>query len=385
MAIYTKLGLHIMATGQFEADRILREVPPAVVKFLLPCDAGFWNGIRVPEVAICPPETLVIGKPMHGTIILGVGLGEEYRAGYTPAQVADAYWTKYQQPMLEAYPRVDVWEIFNEFEHDTSLDPGAQYTWYAQCCAEVARRLWLVGKRAAVCALATHRPDIATFPNWENWFTPALDACRNYGALFSRHGYDAGAPNADGSLRYRDDYQRFMRLGYPDVRFVITECGWDWSPVHGRGGVSITDYVRDYCIPLEMQLRQDACVVGATLYCYGTGGSNQQFDAADPKREFADAWISFSEANPLTVAPPVPPAPPPLGPDEYRVTAGALNVRAHPWTGATVPAIVGLLKQNDRVTVYDTVKFGAMTWGWALIHADGNLWVSMRYLGKQAG
>lgn len=381
MALLSKLGLHVMPMGQFEAAQIITQAPAAVHKFILPIDAGFWNGIRVPEVALCPPETFVIGKPLHGTIILGVGLGEEYRAGYTPAQVAEAYWDKYQAPMLEAYPRVNGWEIFNEFEHDTSFEPGPQYTWYAQCCAEVAARLYAHGKCGVVCALATHRPDIAAYPNWENWFIPALDACRYYGAVFSRHGYDQGYPSADGSLRYRDDLARFARMGYADVRMVITECGWDWSPVHGRGA-SITEYVRDYVIPLEMALRQDAGVIGATLYCYGTGGANQQFDAADPKGEFMQAWISFVEANPLTVAPPVPPTPPPLAPEQYRVTAGALNVRAHPWTGNVTPPVVAMLRQGDVVTVYDVVKFGSMAHGWALIHADGNLWVSARYLSK---
>jgi len=382
MTIYSKLGLHIMATGQFEAGRILREAPPAVVKFLLPIDQGFWDGIRVPDVSDVQPQTLAIGKPMHDTIILGVGLGEEYRAGYTPDQVAEAYWSKYQAPMIQGYPNIPIWEIFNEFEHDSDFDPGPQYLWYAQCCAEVAARLWAHGKRAAVCALATHRPNVIDFPNWEQWFIPALEACRNYGAIFSRHGYDAVLPTSDGSLRYRDDLRRFAGLGYTDVKIVITECGWDWPPVHARGG-SIGDYVAQYCVPLEMELRKDERVVGATLYCYGTGGANQQFDAADPKNEFANAWISWAREHPLPDSPTTPPAPPPLGPDQYVVAnCTALNVRAHPWTGATTPLIQRVVKNGDVVTVYAVCKFGSMTWGWALISTAGNEWVSMRYLAR---
>ena len=381
--IYTKLGIHIMATGQFEAGRILRTVPPAVTKFILPIDGGFWNGVRVPEVQDCQPGTLVIGKPLHGTIILGVGLGEEYRAGYTPDQVAEAYWTKYQAPMLDAYPRVDAWEVFNEFEHDTELDAGAQYTWYAQCCAAMAKRLWQVGKRGAICALATHRPNLSQFPDWERWYLPALAACRSYGAIFTRHGYDAGYPSPDGSLRYRDDLQRFIRLGYPDVKMVITECGWDWPPIHDRP-TSVSDYVRDYCIPYERLLREDPGVIGATLYCYGTGGANKQFDAADPKNEFADAWIEFALANALTSDPPVPPVPPPLQPDQYRVhNCSVLNVRGHPWGDNLVsPPLVGQLLAGSIVTVYDTTKFGDMVHPWAAISKSGSQWVRSDYLTK---
>jgi hypothetical protein len=374
--IFSKLGLHIMATGQFEASRILRETPPAVVKFILPIDAGFWNGIRVPEVADCQPQTLIIGKPMHGNIILGVGLGEEYRAGYTPDKVAEAYWTKYQAPMIEAYPKIQMWEIFNEFEHDTELDPGAQYRWYAQCCAAVAQRLHAAGKRAAICALATHRPNVLDCPQWEQWFIPALEACRNYDAIFSRHGYDSVVPSIDGSLRYRDDLRRFAALGYGDVKIVITECGWDWPPVHSRGG-SMADYINQYCVPLEMAMREDSGVVGATLYCYGTGGANQQFDAADPKNEFANAWIALAQAHPI------PPTVPPLAPDQYRVyNCQALNMRGFPWTGATAPPVMRVLQNGETVTVYSVCKFGSMAYGWALISPNGNEWVSARYLSR---
>jgi hypothetical protein len=257
MAPVSKLGPH-WQLGGFNIKEWLELAPPAGALFCLPLDGGFRGGIRVDEVNFCLPGTLAIGHIMlhDGPIILGYGLGEEYRAGYTPEQVALAYWNHYLRPMAEAYPRVDVWAYFNEFEHDGDFDAGTQYTWYATICAHLCRWLYeQYGKRSAMGSLATHRPDRAQFPNWETWYTPILDACQRYGGYWARHGYDYAMPDEDGSLRYRDDIRRFAKIGYPNINVIVTECGNDWPPVKKR--CSLQDYANGYCATLEMKLRED--------------------------------------------------------------------------------------------------------------------------------
>jgi hypothetical protein len=402
MAQKTKLGPHMQFDG-FEGWRWLTAAPPAVAKFCTPKDGGFDAGARIAEIDRCSEFTLAIGHPMlSDKIILGTGLGEEYRAGYTPLQVATVYCNKFLLPLARAYPRIDFWEPYNEFEVDTDF-PGfplgdhgaeAQHRWYCEVCYETAKILWQqVGKRCALGAWSTGRPNSTDYPNWHLWVTPILRAVAEYGAIWSRHGYDpspndagaGGDPTAGGSLRYRDDLARFAAMGYPDIRCVITECGWDWPPVHDRLG-NIAEYVSRYCAKLEMALRADAHCLGATLYTHGTGGvSRNSFNTADPKNVFVDAWIAWANANAMPDVPPIKPGDgsASLAEDEYRiVNCKAVNVRAFPWLWEPTPPMVRTAPAGEIVRVYTILRYGTMMSGWALIDSSGGQWVNAYYLGK---
>jgi hypothetical protein len=113
-------------------------------------------------------------------------------------------------------------------------------------------------------------------------------------------------------------------------------------------------------------------------------GAWEDFNIADPKLQFVNAWIEWCKKcpwNPGGIEPP--PPPPPLAEDEYRiVNCKAVNVRAFPWLWYPTPPIVRTAAAGEIVRVYTILRYGTMMSGWALIDSSGGQWVNAYYLGK---
>jgi hypothetical protein len=356
-----KLGPHFLPGGDDCTQQWLK-LKPAVAKFVYSFDIA--NGV--------PPEVLCVGRPEEDF------LSQHPLLSGDPVALAQQFAATVLAPLVQRYPRIDVWEGPNEIDIRTSQPDGLQrMDWYSAFLAEYARQMDLLGKRALVGAWAVGNPE---FSIWQR-YVPVLQACRDHHAILSRHSY--GPLDQWYSFRHRQDEAAFQQLGFANTPVIISECGADrlgnfpgrWRKVWGD---RIDRYWQEYLLPFTQEIEKDAYVLGATLFTVGTGFSQawRDFDVTDTN--LVANLASYAQTLPPE-APPV--TPPPSYPyDIYVVKTGPLNTRLYPWTGESVPNVIRQLEQGEQVKVYGIYKPKGMIFGWGSLSPDSNEWVNMQYL-----
>jgi hypothetical protein len=357
-----KLGPHYLPGGESFTQQWL-QLKPAVAKFAYSFDVA--NS--------APPEVLCVGRPDESFLAQHPILSGD------PAALAQQFAATIFAPLVQRYPRIDVWEGPNEI--GIAPNETERMQWYAAFLGEFGRQMDLLGKRALLGAWAVGTPE---FNLWQ-YYLPVLQACRDHRAILSRHSY--GPLDQWYSFRHRKDEAMFQPLGFANTPVIISECGADrlgnfpgpWRQVWGNRSDS---YWQEYLLPFTQEIEKDAYVLGATLYTVGTG--------------FSEAWRNFDVAdtgligNLAGYAQTLPPeAPPPTTPPTYpftvyRVKTAPLNSRLYPWTGESQPPVVRQLKAGDQVKVFGIYKPEGMTFGWGSLSPDSNEWVNMQYLERSA-
>jgi hypothetical protein len=235
------------------------------------------------------PGTLTLGRANDFGHLGGQGFDpNRQRLAQTPAQALDQY-RAFLQPYIDSNARIQAWEGPNEpvlrSSDKESTDPAVKAAydedrkqtmhWYAEFCYLFAEWLHGQGKIAVIGSWASGQPRVEDNA-WQHWGR-ALQASRDFGALQAFHDY-AG----DISLaRVKYNNAEWSKLGYPNLRQVITELGvneygggWkslyaDWSDCYARLIRPWLDAV--YALPME---------VDATWFTDGTGG-NLAWDGLD--------------------------------------------------------------------------------------------------------
>jgi len=347
-----KLGPHFMLGGQGLETWLAAK--PTVAKFV-----DNFDGVKFAD-----PLTLVVGRvtEQHGW---QVGVGDP---------VASAGWyADMIGVQMQKTPRVDVWEGPNEpVLYDASTPLGQKLVavhWHAQFSYEFARQIFIMGKRAAIGVWSVGYPDQEALLSW----TQGLKALNEFQALYARHSY--GPLDLDYAFRHKRDRDVFALQGFSNVKMLITECGTEsvggMRPWRQQYGGDVNAYFDQWVKPFHGTLMVDDYVIGATLFTLGGGGGSQWHDYDVAGTGFVNRVRELD----------VPQEKPPIGGENmYVVTAGSLNVRAHPWAGNVEPPKVGLLKGGDVIYVFGWYKDADMPVGWGCIATDGNAWVSGKYI-----
>ena len=380
----TKLSPHHMSGGS-DTSKWLREARPSVLK----CVGDFG-----PQFDALP-GTLVLGRMVDDGALDGQGADINRQSrNQTAAHAADQY-VQFLRDYIRLNPQVAIWEAYNEqnFEYDPvreNSDPMFRSAmqasrirtmqWYAEFLYLFAQKLSQLGKRAALGGWAVGNPDRSLWVAYRR----ALDATRDFNAVLTRHEY--GPLDGHLSLRYRSDQDHFTAMGYPNVPVIISECGGDNVPGSGPWrsfyGNNVSRYWNELLLPYTKAIELDSYVIGATVFTSG-GAGWRDFDITGSG--LVDLVIQYANrvVTPPVIVPPVvtpPPVPPAVPAGMHKVTATVLNVRAHPWTGITVPTLVRQLPKDSLVRVMGTYKTAGMQFGWASLSNNSNEWVSMQYL-----
>ena len=355
-----KLGPHYLPGGEALTQQWL-QLKPAVAKFCYQFDLA----------KDADPNTLRVGRPDENFI------GQHPLLSGDPLALARQMAQEVYAPLIAAHPAIDAWEGPNEI--GCNPDQVAEMQWYSAFLGELGKQIQLLGKRACLGAWSVGSPELSL---WQH-YVPVLRACRDYGAILSRHAY--GPLDQWYSFRHRQDEATFQQLGFAGTPLIISECGADrlgnfpgpWRKVWGD---RVEGYWQDYLLHFTQELEKDEYVLGATLFTVGTGFSEvwRNFDVADTR--LVDLIAGYAQ----TLPPDVPPGagyPYSL----YRVNAQKLNVRLYPWTGESVPQVVRQLAQGEQVQVFGIYKPEGMTYGWGALSPDSNEWVNMHYLDRLAG
>jgi hypothetical protein len=363
-----KLAPHVMDEGQPSAIAFMTQLQPTTIKVILDLDS--LRNDRMMDVlrTAAAQQVLIVGRRWGDADIdvAAPNMLAEARRYYDGGGQTQSFTT-----LAQAFPMIQIWEGPNEVDVKTP----AQMSNYAAFSYELARLMKVeAGRRAGLGAWAVGTPDAAL---WQHW-RPALGAVLNFSAVLTRHSYGpvAGEEGTWFALRHQRDQSAFTLMGYPDMPLLITECGTDtlwnvssfnkpWRELFGYDETALTQYWAQWGKPFAEAIAQDPYVLGAHWFTFGNGGGSH--------------WDKYDLAH-LPVAETIlanPPAPiPEPWPSwaTHRVAAARLNVREFPWLGQATPDIMGQLSQGAFVKSY------CLDAGWHRIGADGNMWVSGRYL-----
>lgn len=330
--------------------------------------AGGWPhdwlalGPRVMKFhASLPPRPMP--REFEGLILIGrpaVYRGFSPEVWLRPDIAARDYFHSSISPMLEEAPWLTHVETPNEPEWDyawSAMDKRTAMEWYAAYFFEFAKIAKDHGRKAVLGNWSVGNPDL---PSWQ-WYGRALEAVQKFGAVLGRHSY--GWLNDDLAYRHRLDEREFGKLGFTHTPLVITECGAEndkgMKSWRGQYGNDMRAYYEQWLRPFEFTLRQDAYVLGATIYTVGTGGSN--------------AWLGHDVSNTPIVQylgelarepwPTTPP--PPLPPGEKKLTnqdvINIVSAVAKRPVGMTIPYDVLAAMLSQRPAPYTGPD--PMTWG----------------------
>jgi len=233
----------------------------AVAKF-----AGLFDGAA--ELAALPAEVrpgMLLGR------VVETEFGIDERRATPAVDYARYYFTRYLEQPIRLNPALNAWEGPNE----PTANSAEGMRWYGAFLYELSRLIRAQGKTPVIGGWSVGAPKYELWPE----YTAALEAVRIHGAVLSRHSYAGPDQTTWGYLllRHREDNARFEALGYGNLPLVITETGADvvpfgtppgraWRDLYGDDGAR---YVREILAPLEMELRKDEYVIGATVFTYG--------------------------------------------------------------------------------------------------------------------
>lgn len=310
----TKLGAHILRMNDQTVTFV--NAAPAVIKF-----AGEWGA-----AAGVPAGVTIIGRKVAD----GDAQGQR-ASGKTPAQAAEEFLYAWGQlDMYRQNPAIKYWEGHNE---PVWSDVDGM-SWYAQMEIERMKLMDAAGLKCVIGNFATGTPPLELWPA----FLPACQYARDNGHWLGLHEYSTpfmwwmtgryqlnlaeDCRTSDGrlagwtTLRYRLVYDRYLGpAGLGDLQLVITEAGLDplvgpipptwpqgafrhlgdwWNQKPSAWGYPLpNDFVppggwhfrqrdRFYFEQLwwyDQHLRQDAYVIGATIFTFGSFGPPwQDFD-----------------------------------------------------------------------------------------------------------
>lgn len=286
----SKLGLHALGPSDPYIMELVRRARPRVIKSV--GDIGWLS-----EVKAVSPETVTIGR-------IPAWEQDHWIETADPRQLAQDIVSK----QLEQYrlnPGVDYWEGWNEFVAETP----SRMQWFAAFEAERACQMQANGFKAAVGGFSTGVPEFDLMDD----FLPALEAAKRCGGIFQLHEYNSPAmdcgvstgiatipgapalnvPAGPLTLRYRYWYESLLKpRGWGDLPLVISETGIDKvnSPCEGQLGGTWRDFgdywaerglgedVRQAYVNTlawyDAQMRQDAYVIGATIFTAGAVNSD---------------------------------------------------------------------------------------------------------------
>lgn len=264
---------------------------------------------------------------------------------------------------------IDAWETVNE-DYRKSTGETPDY-------ADIARRAGYESELARLIAGAGagHKPVIG---NWAvgtpsgtraeqaaAWraYHPALETAARLGGYVGLHLYYS-VPGWEHPLETLIAHIADMS---PRPRILISECGRE--PGYRSDGYPPERYADELIAWAERVERDYPQILAAFVFTFGSTWQWRDYDVQGDETLVSRLCAAYSL---LTH--------PPSSEQLYRVTATALNVRAHPWTGVRVPPIVRRLSHGERVRVYAAVRFSDMPHAWGLISAHGDEWVSMRWL-----
>lgn len=225
------------------------------------------------------------GEPIDASRIVGRVLTQDAFRPFvdTPEVMAAAYVGAELLPAIIANPHITTWEVLNEPDWKDDEHPERTpfvMEWVCQFIYHVTRLLHSERITCVIGNWSVGNPDYVAW-NYSEWF---LRAVKDFGAIVGRHCY--GPLELDYAYRYEKDAQIFSQLGYPDVKFYLTEVGADnvrefkpWKDYYGNTAEGFDRYWSEWIVPFEKRIRNDPCVLGAHLYTLGTGG--------------ADAWLPF--------------------------------------------------------------------------------------------
>jgi len=346
-----KLGPHAFPNSNI-TKRWVQQARPTVAKYV-----GDLGGSTE-----APDSVLKIGRVLDDGLIDGQGFdSNRYRLqGANPFAMAARYYNLVLSRAVILNPKIQIWSGPNEqiiTDHQTMA-------WYANFLHEFAKIVNLNGKRALIGGWATGTPSFDLWPS----YVPALKAVGEFGATLDRHEY--GPLNTFLSLRYRRDNDAFAQLGFPNLPVIISECGGDNVPGSGPWKLfykTMDRYWNEYLFPYLLEINKDHFCLGATVFSSGDGGGQwNQFDVSET--DIVDRLIDVVNTpmpNPNT---------------HFVFSATVLNVRQFPWTGVRIPAVVRQLNLGQQVKVFGVYRPNTLNFGWGCISANGDEWVSMKYL-----
>lgn len=283
VVLMLKLGVHWGTNGN-GLDECVRADSTSVKL----CDA-------FPDIAV-PANTLIIGRVVREAgFTPNVGNPRQAAIDYVHASLHDA---------IMRNQHIQAWEALNEPVWNWD-DPDSSHRmlWYSEFLAQCAREIVWRGKKAIIGNWSTGCP-----PIYDLWYAAKsmLEVTEEFpGRVFiGRHAYgplwrkdkDGNLePDTEQAFRYRSDQKRFSEMGFPNVKFYLTECGLDRTGNEQIGflrawrsqkpendywkkiGIdfeysNFDDYWRYWISPFEREIRKDDRVVGANLFTLGLRG-----------------------------------------------------------------------------------------------------------------
>jgi hypothetical protein len=153
-------------------------------------------------------------------------------------------------------------------------------SWYARFLRQFARQMALRSKRAGLGAWAVGHP-LRELNLWP-YYTDALLACREHRAVLTRHEY--GPLDGYHCLRYRWDNYEFMKLGYPNLPVIISECGTDnaggYRPWRPQFDGDIRRSWSELLLPYTLAMQADPYCLGGTVFTVGGAGGWNDFEVS---------------------------------------------------------------------------------------------------------
>jgi hypothetical protein len=304
----TKLGAHVLRTCEDLGDYV--SARPAVVKLV-----GDWGLSQ-----FVPKGVLVIGRKFQGT-----DAQRQKARGNTPREAAENF-VSWQVDTYRSNPLIKYWEGHNE----PVWSSEEEMEWYAQFEIERMRIMAGMGLKCVIGNFASGAPDLSLWPA----FLPAAEEGVRKGALLGLHEYSCPwmwwmtgnhqiDPEEDQgdegwtTLRYRKIYRQHLEpAGLGNLPLVITECGIDPlvnpKPKGCEGGTwqQLGNYWREHdgetdkadfyfrqLVWYDEELQKDECVVGATVFTWGSYGSVwDRFDVAGT--DVAEKLTEYTRENP---------------------------------------------------------------------------------------
>ena len=269
------------------------------------------------------PKLLLLGRGYTPLTLL-----EQLHSAASPQSAAEQFVSQQYDRFYRPNPLITYWEGHNEPSFGAPHDPGAldRMAWYAEFEVHRLRLLAQAGLKGIIGNFSTGYPEVYRDNRMWLAFLPALHAAKQHGGLLGVHEYSAPfmwwltgsyqPDNCDGvvrehigrrgwlTLRYRFYYEDLFRPhGLDDLPLVITELGcdavghncpgmpsgawqdladywnqhhtgaddpivyWRSTPAHQR---STDFYYAEQLIWYDREIRQDAYVLGATIFTFGS-------------------------------------------------------------------------------------------------------------------
>lgn len=234
-------------------------------------------------------------EPVGNALIIGRTFREDGFAQFVgdPGLAALSYVRASLDPVIKANPHVGYWESPNEpvWSWDDA-DAGQNMRWYATFLRRVAQELAARDKGAVIGNWSVGNPPYFLWQYAEDMLQATVELSRCY---IGRHAY--GPLYNDYAFRHRNDGRFFAQMGFPNVKFLLTECGAEntggMKPWRRQWG-TFDEYWEKWIRPFEISIRSDRAVIGAHLFTLGLTNDPAWNDYQLPGRELAKKMQALS-------------------------------------------------------------------------------------------